>query len=269
MELTEETGVNKPREFKLTQDEKQRLIKGIKAFYILGEGEINGHHWEDLFSYVKAIPRVKNGMQLYDIVDPTKRIGWSAKTKGVRGDKITPGDVIEVVIQRSDILSYSKELSKDSPVEELGEALLKNWNLEKVAKNMSSQNVDDSRICILLKSKDRTQFAYYECELETYAYDEIEWKWADETKMRLVGTRKADGFVKYGWNPNQGHFYEELLLPKDLEIISIGVEVLNTEALIEKILKPDFKQSLVFWYKNIVGRFSSFMNTTTAKAAAA
>lgn len=269
MELTEETGVNKPREFKLTNEEKQRLIKGIKAFYILGEGEINGHHWEDLFSYIKSIPRVKNGMQLYDIVDPLKKVGWSAKTKGVRGDKIIPGDVIEVVIQTSDILTYNRNLSRNSSVEELGQALLKNWNENKVARNKTSQKVEDSRICILLKSKNRTQFAYYECELEVYKYDEIEWHWADETKMRLVGTRKADGFIKYGWNPNQGHFYEEIQLPKDLEIISIDVEVLNTEALVEKILKPDFKQSLVFWYKNIVGRISSLMDTVTAKVVAA
>lgn len=274
MELTEETGVNKPREYKLTQEEKARLIKGIQAFTIIGSGDINGYHWEDIFSYVKSIPKAKNGMQLYDIINIEEKIGWSAKTVAINFNEIIPGSTIVVNIQHSDILTYSTNLSRESSVELLGEALLHNWNINKIQKSSNLKNIVSPRLCMLVRSKNRNKFAYYESDLEVYSASEIAWSWVDETKMRLVGVRITDGVTKYAWNPNHGHFYEYFTLPMNLEVFSITPNIITTEELInslvkEKPAKLSFKQSLVFWYKNIVGRISSLMNTVTAKVVAA
>lgn len=267
--MTEETGVVKPIEYKLTKEEKQRLVEGIQAYTLIGNGDINGYHWEDLFSHVKSIPKTKNGLKLYDIVNIEKKIGWSAKTKEVTTNEILPGSTVNIVIQRSNIFSHDNTLSKDSPVEQLGEALLRYWNTEKISNNMESQGVEDSRVCILIKSKNRSQFAYYESSIEVYDFEEIEWKWNCDLKIGLTGVRRVDGAIKYVWNPNQSHFREIVYLPKDLEIFSAPTKKMDTSELIEILLKPktySFKETLNFWYKNIVGRVNSFMNKVIAKA---
>lgn len=285
MELTEETGVNKPREFKLSEVERHKLINRIQAEYSNpNTSSIEGSCWETIFSDVKSIPVQHKTSRLFDVVDTKKKIGWSAKTLSV-GNSITIGNSFTVVIQRSNIFANATdlgfpELSLTSPTEMLGKALIKFWSNSKIQEDKTFQQVEDARVCILIKSKDKTTFAYYEDTLEVPKEEELVWSWKnEENKETLHGTRISDGFLKYTWNPNQRQFREHLVIPDHVMIFKIMPIRLSMDTFtslivkeIKKQQKPaklSFKQSLVFWYKNIVGRISSLMDTVTAKVVAA
>jgi hypothetical protein len=170
---------------------------------------------------------------LFDLVDPAKKIGWSAKALQLR---ISPGVEFELVIQRADIFKKAEALgfpplSTASPPSQLGAALLKHWDDWKVARDMLAQGVSDPRVCILLKSIDRKRFAYYEDTLERHTADEIQWSWTDSSKTGLQGSR--EGFVKYRWYPNQKQFFERFVLPKDAEIISLSPQRLPLSDVVE------------------------------------
>ncbi|MEI7430884.1 MAG: hypothetical protein WCL27_10545 [Betaproteobacteria bacterium] len=215
--------------FQLSNDEKEKLIIGIEsAFSIPFIDDIEDFIWEAVFAYAKSIPLLDpltgiRSKRLFDLVDPATHIGWSAKALQC---SIYPGVEFELVIQRADIFKKFNELgfprlSVNSPTDQLGAALLKHWDNFKVESDMAFQEVSDPRVCILLKSKDRKRFAYFEDTLERHNPTEIEWKWSDASKVGLQGIRKSDQFVKYRWYPNQKQFFERFALPLDAEIFSL------------------------------------------------
>ncbi len=216
--------------FLLSDEEKQKLIAGIEsAFSVPFIDDIEDFIWEAIFAYTKSIPlldplTVIRSKRLFDLVDPATNIGWSAKALQC---PIHPGLGFELVIQRADIFKKSDELgfpqlSVNSPTDQLGAALLTHWNYFKVEQDMAFQGVTDPRVCILLKSKKRNQFAYYEDILERHMTSEIDWKWSDASRTGLQGIRRSDLFVKYRWYPNQKQFFERFVLPSDAEILSLS-----------------------------------------------
>ncbi len=124
-----------------------------------------------MFSYAKGIPIVdplKNTRKklLYDVVDETKSIGWSAKAIQKSLNLLT---IFEIVIQRADIFKKGVDLGFepldiDSSPQLLGKALLRHW-YKKVQEDANTQNVKEKRVCILLKSHDRTKYVYIEEDL--------------------------------------------------------------------------------------------------------
>lgn len=225
--------------FTLNADEKERLKSGIKAaFSVPFIDDIEDFIWEAIFAHAKSVPlqdplTTTRSKQLFDLVDPVKEIGWSAKALQWR---VSPGVEFELVIQRADIFKKAEDLgfpplSVNSPPLQLGEALLTHWQDWKVARDMQAQAVSDPRICILLKSIDRKKFAYYEDTLERHVPDEIQWSWTNSSKTGLQGTR--EGFVKYRWYPNQKQFFERFVLPDDAEIIPLSPRRLPLTEVIE------------------------------------
>jgi hypothetical protein len=178
---------------------------------------------------------------LFDVVDKKKRIGWSAKGLQCR---ISPGCEFELVIQRADIFKKQNDLgysglSKESDPNLLGEALLKHWQ-NKVNKDAKIQNVNDQRVCILLKWKNQ-KFAYFEEALMEYQSEDLYWKWTDSTsKVGLQGIRKVDDFVVYRWYPNQTQFFERFKLPKDAYTFELTPKRFGMDQIIE-ILASNIK----------------------------
>lgn len=215
--------------FGLSGKEKARLIEGIEvAFSVPFVDDIEDFIWEAIFAYAKSIPLVDplteiRSKRLFDLVDPKSGIGWSAKALQW---SIVPGGEFELVIQRADIFKKYEELgfdklTVDSSTAQLGAALLKHWEQLKVIEDMAFQGVTDPRVCILLKSKDRKKFAYYEDAVERHDNTDIKWKWSDSTRTGLQGIRKADDFVKFRWYPNQKQLFERFALPEDTEVFSL------------------------------------------------
>jgi len=79
---------------------------------------------------------------------------------------------------------------------------LMHW-YEKVEQDAIKQGVIEKRICILLKSRKRTEYAYFEEDLATYDDKDLIWQWTDNTRTGLRGIRKVDGFVAFRWYANQ------------------------------------------------------------------
>lgn len=155
--------------------------------------------WESIFAYVKNIPLVDpltniRSKRLFDVVDKDRKIGWSIKAAQ---RAINLPCEFEVVIQRADIFKKAnmlgfESLSIHSPTEQLGAALLRHWYDEKVERDAKFQEIEDKRICILLKSPNRKDYVYFEEELYEYGDNDLNWEWTDDSKTGLQAKRIAD-----------------------------------------------------------------------------
>jgi hypothetical protein len=214
--------------YQLNEEEKERLIRGIQAAYAIPFiHDITDYIWEAIFAYAKNVAAVDplentRSKSLFDVVDTKipstgNSIGWSAKAIQLDTNLIRPR-ILQLVIQRSDIFKKSRELgfdqlSLDSPTDILGRALLIHWQM-KIKTDAINQRVSDKRICLLVKSKNRKNYYYYEDSIATYLPDELEWKWTTEQKIGLQGIRKTDSRVIYTWYRNQTQFFESFILPE-------------------------------------------------------
>ena len=210
----------------LNDKEKQRLVEAIRAVYAIPfVDDIEDYIWEAIFTYSKDIPsfdpltntRSKN---LFDVVDKKSKIGWSIKAAQVSQNAIILPCEFEVVIQRADIFTKAKELgfgplSTESSPEALGAALLKHWYEEKVQQDAKDQGVEERRVSILLKSKDRKSYVYFEEKLVEYRENDLAWAWTDKKRRGLQAKRIKDNVLVFRWYPNQKQFFERFIFPED------------------------------------------------------
>ncbi len=230
------------KQFNLSQENQERLIKGLQvAVSIPLLDSIEDFVWESIFCYMKDIPLVdpfKNtrSKRLYDITDPLNHIGWSAKALQW---SLKSGGEFEIVIQRADILKKADDLgfvglNINSDPNMIGAALLKHWQ-NKVDEDAKIQDVKDKRVCILLKNKTCTKFAYIEEEIASYNIDELRWEWADDKKVGLKGIRKTDDFCVYKWYHNQTQLFERFKFHPDSQIYNIDLRRFSINEFIELI----------------------------------
>jgi hypothetical protein len=229
----------------LSKEEFIRFERGIRATLATPFiDDLEDFVWEAVFSYIKNLPLIDplttiRSKRLFDVVDAQHQIGWSAKALQWA---IYPGCEFELVIQRADIfkkyqiLGFSEGLTLTTNPQVLGAALLQHW-YTKVKVDALAQNVTDMRVCILLKSRDRRRFAFYENKLEIYQLDELEWRWTNETSTGLQGVRKSDSFVVFRWYPNQKQLFERFKLPENVEIIQLPIARLSLDETIQALLE--------------------------------
>lgn len=229
--------------FQLTAPERERLSEAIVAILSIPViDDIEDYVWEAIFAYVKQISIADPIYQirrkhLFDVVDPAQGIGWSLKAIvwSLRAQA-----EFELVIQRADILKKATQLGfsklnlKSDP-QQLGAALLQHWQ-QKVDDDADRQGVTDRRVAILLKSRSRQQFAYYESILQKYTPDDLHWTWTNDTYTGLQGRRKRDNVLVYRWYPNQKQFFERYILPEDTETFSLTPIRITVDELI-RLLK--------------------------------
>lgn len=242
--------------YALTDSEKQRLRQGILAAYALPFiDDIEDFIWEAIFTYARDVPLVDplfniRSKRLFDVVDPRQSVGWSVKALQAT---INPPNEFELVIQRADIFKKHAQLgfgplSVDSPTEELGRALLKHWYDAKVLRDARTQGVSDMRICILLKSKDRRRYAFFEDDIQIYTPGEIEWVWTDADRVGLRGIEKSSDLCVFRWYPNQKQFFERFVLTADTYVFELRPQRLTmteaTECLLSKLPKRPGRTSL-------------------------
>jgi hypothetical protein len=232
-------------DYELTDNEKESLAKSVNAVLSIPFiDDLEDFIWEAVFCYVKGLPLTDplvsiRSKRLFDIVSEEKGIGWSAKAVQW---PIHPPCQFELVIQRADIFKKSKELGFatldiNTAPEILGNALLKHWLIEKVAKDAQFQNVSDKRVCILMKARNRKKFAYFEESIAEYSPDDIEWRWTDSSKTGLQGTRKQDGFLVYRWYPNQKQLFERFMLPSNAFVFSLDPRRISMQDTVEILSK--------------------------------
>lgn len=216
--------------YNLTTEDENRLIRGLEAAISIPIiDSIEDFIWESIFCYTKRIPYVDpfsniRSKRLYDVTDPANNIGWSAKALQWT---LTPGGEFEIVIQRADVFKKAEHLgfpglNIDSDPNLIGAALLKHWQ-DKVLEDAVAQNVTDKRICILLKNKACTRFAYIEEDIVLYDANELKWEWADDKKVGLKGIRKSDNFCVYKWYHNQTQFFERFKFSSTPQIYTIDL----------------------------------------------
>lgn len=216
------------KNYKLAEVEKQRLRNGVRAALSIPLiDSLEDFIWEGIFCYTRQLNFVDplagiRSKRLFDVVDNKKKIGWSAKALQWN---IKEGGKFELVIQRADVFKKKialgfPSLNISSPVNQIGAALLKHWQ-DKVTEDAVIQKVLDKRVCILIKNRTNTKFAYFEQELKIYTPSELSWKWTDSTKTGLQGIRKSDNFCVYRWYPNQKQFFESFKFGKGNFIFEI------------------------------------------------
>lgn len=235
----------------MNKEEKRRLIQALQtALSISYIDDIEDFIWEAIFAYAKNIP-IPDPMfntrskRLFDIVDHKHSIGWSAKALQLNTDNLHYGRQFELVIQRADIFKKSKILGFDfldrnSPTDDLGRAILRHW-YQKVNEDARIQGVQDKRICILLKTRDKTQYALLEQEIPIYSEDDLYWQWTDESRTGLQGFLKKSDTLVFRWYPNQTHLFECFVLPEDAYMFDLTPQRLPIEELIS-ILEPRLRR---------------------------
>lgn len=230
------------RTYSLSSEQVNRLKKGIRvSLSIPLIDSLEDFIWESLFTYAKGIPLVDplfalRKKLLFDVVDIQNRVGWSAKSLQWN---IKQDCEFELVIQRADIFKKHAELGfekldRETEPQILGAALLKHWQ-KKVWNDAKEQGVEDFRVCVLLKSKDNSKYAYFEEELCLYSAEDIEWRWTSSAKNGLKGIRKIDGFVVYRWYPNQKQLFERFRLYPGALIFNLQIERMKMSDLIERL----------------------------------
>ena len=229
--------------YPLTSSKLKKLKKALRAVYTIPFiDDVEDFIWEAIFCYVKDIPLTDpltniRQKRLFDIVDSSASIGWSAKALQ---KEVRPQCEFELVIQRADIFTKSQELgfnslSVASPTRDLGLALLRHW-YGKVDGDAKEQGVTDKRVCILVKSKDRKTYAFLEEGLSDYKPDDLYWRWTTKTKTGLQGIRKKDGFCVFRWYPNQKQFFERFILPEKAHIFSLEPKRLSMDEVVDLLL---------------------------------
>ncbi|MDO9302172.1 MAG: hypothetical protein Q7T89_12350 [Anaerolineales bacterium] len=222
--------------YKMTTQENLLLKEGLQAamttFFVDG---VEDFVWEAVFSYAKGIKITdllieKRAKLLFDVVDTKNKIGWSAKT--VLTSSFVGGHEVELVIQRADILGKNNDLSKSTSPEILGKTILEHWN-NKIIGDSITQKVNNKRVCILLKARNYTQYAYMEESLEIHKVNEIKWAWTDDKRKGLQGRRKSDEKIIFRWYASGGQLFEKFVLPKNLEIIEISPKQLPAKVVVD------------------------------------
>lgn len=196
----------------IPEEEYNRLIQAIETVMAIPFiADVEAFVWEAIVHYVKdlSIPdAVQRGRKklLFDVVHPNGT-GWSCKTLQWSLESPT----CEFVIARADVFKKSvdligEQLDRDSPVEEIGFALLELWR-NKVTGDMQTQRVIDPQLSLLLKQKGRPgKYALLETPLVVPNAEDMEWVWTDETKTGLQGHENEE--LKFRWYPNQTQLFE-------------------------------------------------------------
>ena len=229
--------------YRLTSRELEKLKKALQAIYTVPFiDDVEDYIWEAIFCYVKNIPPVDpllniREKRLFDIVDSSTAIGWSAKALQAT---VGPSRQFELVIQRADIFEKSQKLDFDflsmaSPPEDLGSALLQHW-YGKVDGDAQKQGVTDKRICVLVKSRDRKTYAFFEQDISVYESHELDWRWTNESKKGLQGLKKENGLCVFRWYPSQKQFFERFILPQNAQIFSIEPTRLPMDTVVDLLL---------------------------------
>lgn len=177
----------------LTVEETERLRQAIIATVAAPViGSIEDYSWEAIFHYVKNLPLSDpaggRNKLLHDAVDIKNKIGWSLKTVQLR--KLTSGTAFQFIIQRADIIDKAEALgfpglTVDSPVAELGAAVIKHWN-GTIMTARSSQGVTASYEGILLKTRKGLSYVYAQYPLEPLNSSVLSWTWST-TKTGAAG----------------------------------------------------------------------------------
>jgi hypothetical protein len=236
----------------LTPIEQQRLKDALEAAWAVPfVDDIGGFVWEAIFHYVKelAIPnrltieiaqQARSSKRLFDVIDFTSKIGWSLKALQLEKRSLVANLGFEFVIQRADIFKKSKilgfeiELSKESDPNNLGQAIITHWN-NKVTADSTFQAINDRRLGILLKNKDRTEYVYMEQPLEILDNNDFDWRWTDTSKTGLQALRKTDQRVFLRWYANQKQLFQTLTIPLDPIKIEITPKRLPIKDFVERI----------------------------------
>ena len=91
-------------------------------------------------------------------------------------------------------------------------------------------------MCILLKSRDRKRYAYFESQLVEYSAEDLKWGWTNETKTGLQAKRNYDNQLVFRWYPNQKQFFERFMLPRNAYTFNIEPVRLSTHDIVALLL---------------------------------
>lgn len=211
--------------------------------------DIQGFAWEAVFHYAKGLPlrdplRGKS-KRLFDAVDANTKTGWSLKAKECGSKPSTRcGKDIDFVIQRADIyskavqLGYAEGLSREDDPTRLGHAIVTLWNA-KVEEDKAAQTVVHPKLAMLLKSRNRRSYGYFEIDLPVLNSNNLTWKWIGK------GLRGyEDGQVRLRWHQSGKQLFQLLPVPDDSKLFSVEPRRIAMDAFVQFIANLAYGQTL-------------------------
>ena len=176
-------------QYLLSDEELLKMKNGVQtALGIPFIDAIEDYILEAIWEYAKDIPGIDpfyniRSKRLFDVVDETKKIGWSIKSLQWN---FKTASTFELVIQRADVFKKANNLgfpglNIESDPNIIGASLIRHWN-NKILEDAEEQKVIDKRIFVCLKSLDKTEFIILEEDLSIHGESDLYWKWTDSSK---------------------------------------------------------------------------------------
>ena len=149
-----------------------------------------GEDFERIFAEATETPYQRS----FDFADVKKdQTGWGCKTL-LKKNPFSETDKIQGLICKR--ITLSGDLTRESPPEEIGAAILNDWN-QRVLE--ARRTHPDLRIVVLLRNKTLTKFSIFEFPALTYDPQGFLWKW--NRKGVLEGYQGDD--KKFSWVKSQ------------------------------------------------------------------
>jgi len=203
------------------------VAKHIVYYVALGQKDISGEQWSDIFAKSVNGIHLNSPLGLADIV--LNGMAWSAKS--VKNDQPHSCETVRVISGRCSP-DYSYGITDPHvDVQKTGTAVLGIWN-ERI--NIAKDRFEPLRSILLIRNLEKMQFCLYEHEL--HRYNTAQYRWEQNKNGNLIGVDIDSGKHVFTWQPHGSQFTIKYELPKSVKCFSVKKpEVLDFAKTIEQI----------------------------------
>lgn len=172
------------------------ICKSIAYYIALGEKDLSGEKWEDIFARGINGTNLSRPLGLADVVKD--KFAWSVKT--VKANKPHSVNKVRIISGRNNV-NYSYGIENPlKNIEETGEAVLSIFNERLKAAKSEYKDITHS---ILVRSNNLAEFTYFEKEANIIDPKTISWH--KNKNGNLEGYNRNNTHI-YTWQPDGSQF---------------------------------------------------------------
>lgn len=163
----------------------------------------------------------EGGKLLFDVLAdrPTGRVGFSAKTLSGPVDLTRlpgSGRSFDFVIRRpKEVIAHGELVTSAA---KLGNRLVADFNAHRDG-SILTQGVDQSRMGLLLRSKDERSHLYWEAECTALEMEHLAWHWTDQERASVSGYCNDCGALMYRYFLRGNHLFGRFEVPDSAQLI--------------------------------------------------
>ena len=165
--------------------------------YYVGNNDISGDRWGDIFSHAIKGEHLGSPIGLADVVK--NKMAWSAKT--VKSTNPHSTSKIRIISGRcSPDFSYGIT-DPHEDIQQTGTAVLSIYN-ERI--NIARDHYEQLRSIVLVRNFESFEFSMFEQEINRYVTSE--YRWVANSKGNLEGFHQSSDIKSFTWQPHGSQF---------------------------------------------------------------